>query len=297
VQLKADIGTPERSLEPRCEPLPFASPEQKFTTKPDGWEHYEEYRDGHHEQMAENWPEPRDQLHGGGLAMTEVLEADLEIEREKGRVLDVCCGEGATATRLAAKYGHQITGIDIVGAAVSVARQHAAKHQVQNLVGFTEGSIFHMPFGDNSFSLIIGQDPDGFTHPKRITAFKECWRVLQPNGRIYLHTFWIPGFGWSEKQHEDYVEFNKKLGWMCDRLRAEEYIADLKGAGFVIEAVSSLTDIALTHFNKMAEMHEERHGMVNDPWLLNNQRMIAEGHEFGVKVQARKKVAGQVQAV
>ena len=82
--------------------------------------------------------------------------------------------------------------------------------------------------------------------------------------------------------------FNKQLGWMCDRLRAEEYIADLESAGFVVESVSSLTNVARTHFNKMAAMHEARYGGVNDPWLQNNRRMLTAGSQFGVKVSAHK---------
>ena len=98
------------SLQQRRDQLNIPRQERTFPSKPDGWEHYEEYRDGHHEQMAENWPEPRYQLHGGGLAMTKVMETELAIGRERGRILDVCCGEGATAIRLAREYGHCVNG-------------------------------------------------------------------------------------------------------------------------------------------------------------------------------------------
>ncbi|GLC33297.1 hypothetical protein PLESTB_000349400 [Pleodorina starrii] len=92
------------------------------------------YKDGFHDRLSRYWPEPREQLHSGGWAKTREMVADIKRLMAGGkpggitRVLDLCCGEGATASFLAAREGWEVTGVELVESAVLVARSRAERY-------------------------------------------------------------------------------------------------------------------------------------------------------------------------
>jgi SAM-dependent methyltransferase len=152
-----------------------------------------EYRAGFHDRLAEHWPEPREQLHAGGWRATHQLVRDLGITATD-RVLDICCGEGATACWIARTIGAEVIGIELIADAVAVAQSRARREQVAQRCAFVCGTIFELPFADESFDVLFGQDPDGLAHQQRLAAFRQCWRVLRPGGRFAIQ-HWIPGPG------------------------------------------------------------------------------------------------------
>lgn len=98
-----------------------------------------------------------------------------------GKVLDYCCGEGATAIKLAGK-GLEVIGIDISPESLKKAKEEAQKRGLGNRVSFLVMDGENMEFEDNSFDLITCF---GVLHHLDIKrAYSELARVLKKEGKI-----------------------------------------------------------------------------------------------------------------
>ncbi|MFD8203192.1 SAM-dependent methyltransferase [Streptomyces sp. NPDC003470] len=116
--------------------------------------------------------------------LTDMMIERLQV-RPGARVLDIGCGLGGPALRLA-----QVTGVEVVG--VSVSRKQVDKANLlaeeaglSGKVSFQHGDAMNLPFDDASFDAVwmlesVMQMPD------RAAALKEAARVLRPGGRLAL---------------------------------------------------------------------------------------------------------------
>lgn len=97
------------------------------------------------------------------------------------RALDVACGTGVLARRMAELVGPSgsVTGLDINAAMLAVARQTAPG------VDWQQGNAIDLPFDDASFTKVASQFGLMF-FPDRIAAVREMWRVLAPGGRLAI---------------------------------------------------------------------------------------------------------------
>lgn len=103
------------------------------------------------------------------------------------RVLDVACGTGNAALRAAAR-GAEVVGLDIVPALLEQGRALAREQGVE--VEWVEGDAEAMPFGDESFDVVLSTFGCMFAPDHRAMA-REIARVLRPGGRIGLCS-WSP---------------------------------------------------------------------------------------------------------
>jgi ubiquinone/menaquinone biosynthesis C-methylase UbiE len=104
------------------------------------------------------------------------------------RVLDVACGTGIVA-RLAAEHvgrAGRVVGLDINSGMLAIAR--SAPQPVGPPAEWREGSALDMPFPDKAFDLVLCQLGLQF-FPDRPAALRECWRVLEPDGRLALNVY------------------------------------------------------------------------------------------------------------
>ena len=98
------------------------------------------------------------------------------------RVLDVACGTGIVACRIAGT-GAQVTGLDLTPGMLAQARVRAAEEGVS--VTWVERSAETLPFAAGSFDLVTCQQGLQFV-PDRAAAAKEMRRVLAPGGRAVI---------------------------------------------------------------------------------------------------------------
>lgn len=103
------------------------------------------------------------------------------------RVLDVACGTGIVACRIAGT-GAKVTGLDLDAARLEVARRRAAEEGVP--VTWREGSAEALPFRAPAFELVTCQQGLQFM-TDRARALKEMRRVLLPGGRAVI-ACWAP---------------------------------------------------------------------------------------------------------
>jgi ubiquinone/menaquinone biosynthesis C-methylase UbiE len=118
----------------------------------------------------------------GGTESTETL-AELAGITPDSRVLDVGSGVGGPSLHLAATYGCHITGLDLVGTNVGEANDRAKARGLDHLATFETGDALDMPFEDNSFNVVWGQD--AWCHmPDKEKLIDEVLRVLAPGGDV-----------------------------------------------------------------------------------------------------------------
>lgn len=124
----------------------------------------------------------------GATESTETL-AELAGVTSSSRVLDVGSGVGGPSLHLAATYGCRVTGLDLVAQNVHEANERAKARGLDLLAAFETGDALEMPFEDNSFDVVWGQD--AWCHmPDKEKLIDEVTRVLAPGGAVAF-TDWI----------------------------------------------------------------------------------------------------------
>ena len=115
-----------------------------------------------------------------------------------GRVLDIGTGSGLLAIELAKKNCRfDIVALDISENMISKARENARLHGVENKISFINATASALPFGDDSFDLVISY---ASLHHwfKPLRVFNEIARVtgetghtiIRDNRRIYQSPLW-----------------------------------------------------------------------------------------------------------
>mmetsp|Transcript_14882 Transcript_14882/g.28869 ORF Transcript_14882/g.28869 Transcript_14882/m.28869 type:complete len:292 (+) Transcript_14882:132-1007(+) len=246
-----------------------------------------------HDRLRKDWPEDGDQLHSGGWDMTKKLLEEIETELKKknlgpeqAKLLDLCCGEGSTAIYFAKQRGWNVVGIDISDTAIAKAKQEASKAGVQDHVDFVAGSAFSLPFPPKEFQVIYGQDPDALSLAQRPACLQGCFETLKSGGIFVFHHHWIPGQGWPKETLEKYCAESGS-----DPVCADDYIRDLKAAGFQIEIAEDITSLASSHLHgqlKNMQARVAKEGGTVQNWLVKTCEYLDNGHKFGIRVVARK---------
>jgi 27-O-demethylrifamycin SV methyltransferase len=120
-------------------------------------------------------------------ATAELTRLMIEASRfEPGlEVLDVGCGTGAPACRLAAEHGVRVTGITTSGVGVDAARSRAAALELDHAVGFEQRDGMDNGFPDESFDRAWVLESSHLMR-RRDRLLAECARVLRPGGRLAL---------------------------------------------------------------------------------------------------------------
>ncbi|MCW2849666.1 MAG: SAM-dependent methyltransferase [Marmoricola sp.] len=178
-----------------------------------------------------------DQLHAGGAAATKHVLERLELEPGQ-RLLDVGCGIGGTS-RMAAMAGADVTGIDLTPEFVEAATQLTARVGLGDRARFVTTPGESLPFDDGSYDVAVMVHV-GMNIPDKAAVFAEVHRVLAPAGTFAIYEQMRTGPGdlpyplpWAEDERSSFVE------------SAQDYIAQLEGAGFTVEVVDDYTAATL----------------------------------------------------
>jgi len=143
----------------------------------------------HNERPAAVWS-------SGGKAYEEISRgiADaiehcvMRLNPQPGeKILDLSTGTGWTS-RLVARRGATVTGVDIAADLIAAARERAAAERLT--IDYEVGDAESLPFGDGEFDAVISTFGVMFA-TKQEAAAAELARVCRKGGRMALAT-WTP---------------------------------------------------------------------------------------------------------
>jgi len=102
------------------------------------------------------------------------------------RVLDLGSGAGTDSLVAAQMVGEsgRVTGIDMTPQMLAKARAAAAEMRLEH-VEFVEGEAEQLPFGDDSFDVVISNGVIDLI-PDKEAVFTQLFRVLAPGGRMQI---------------------------------------------------------------------------------------------------------------
>lgn len=104
------------------------------------------------------------------------------------RLLDVGCGTGRPALRLAAASGAHVVGVSISHQEIELAQARAARSGLGDRVRFAFADAMTLPFDDASFDAAWAIE--SLTHMSdRTEALREIRRTLRPGGRVVISDF------------------------------------------------------------------------------------------------------------
>ena len=129
--------------------------------------------------------------YGDDLGQSGWVTAD-ELERfaawlgldADSRLLDIGCGSGGPALRLAGRSGATVVGIDVLEEGVATATRLAEERGLADRATFVcTGADGPLPFADESFDAVISIDV--MCHlPDRLDVLRDWHRVTAPGARI-----------------------------------------------------------------------------------------------------------------
>jgi ubiquinone/menaquinone biosynthesis C-methylase UbiE len=107
-------------------------------------------------------------------------------------LLDIGCGTGLPAVRMAQHSGGRVTGINVSREHLARAEKTAAAHGVSDRVSFRYGNAMALDFPDESFDAAMSIEV--YAHlSDRQKAFHETARVLRPGGHFLMSEFTVRG--------------------------------------------------------------------------------------------------------
>ncbi len=134
------------------------------------------------ETLTEDILQDYDQDHYGGVEANDILAQKAGIQ-PTSYVLDVGSGMGGPARYLAARYGCRVMGLDVTESRYRSALRLTKMVKLDHLVDFHLGNALNMPFADDTFDVVVGQET--WAHiPEKVRLIAECTRVVKVDGVI-----------------------------------------------------------------------------------------------------------------
>lgn len=166
-------------------------------------------------------------------------------------VLDVGCGTGTQACRLAERFGVRVLGISTSEVGVETARKRAADAGLADLVTFRVADGMDNGLPDDSFDRVWVLESSHLMRDRdRVVA--ECARVLRPGGRFALCDIIrrreIP-FLEVRRRRDEFATLRAAFGdARMDPL--EGYRALAEGSGLTVDRCEDLTAATLPTFDR-----------------------------------------------
>lgn len=131
---------------------------------------------------------------GDQKTLQEGLDAHTDLVAEMARlanartVLDIGCGIGAPAIRIAKKYPNlQITGVNISREQVEQGKKFVAEHGLSHKITIKEGNALALDWKENSADAILCLEVAGdicVANEQKKKLIGEMFRVLKPAGTL-----------------------------------------------------------------------------------------------------------------
>ena len=128
---------------------------------------------------------PLDHLHSRGLQATRELADLLGPPRAGERVLDIGAGIGGPARWMAARFGCQVTGVELKPEFCAAAAELNATTGLADRVRVVEGNALALPLPDDGFDRAWSHNVVMCVADK-VGFYREALRVLRPGGTLVI---------------------------------------------------------------------------------------------------------------
>ncbi len=176
---------------------------------------------------------------GNPTAFAELKAGDI--------VLDLGSGAGFDCFLAAQKVGSsgKVIGVDMTPEMIEKAQANARKYGYSN-VEFRYGDIEALPVEDSSVDVIISNCVINLA-PNKEKVFREAFRVLKPEGRMYVSDMVLL----AELPEELKNDKDLLAGCIAGAVLKEEYLRLLKNAGFSVEILNEDLDISKRQYGDL----------------------------------------------
>ena len=173
--------------------------------------------------------------------------------RRGDRVLEVACGSGGIATRIAETRGASVVGIDLNELAIEAAKQRSSSPRKAGDVQFSKADADRpLPFEDASFDFVLCND--AINHFRSRCAVLQEWRrVLRVGGKCWFtDPVVITGMVSNEE-----LAARSSIGFFLFSVPGSDEL-ELRAAGFQVEQVSDLTESVAKISRRWRDAREAR---------------------------------------
>ncbi|KYK28815.1 arsenite S-adenosylmethyltransferase [Thermoplasmatales archaeon SG8-52-1] len=174
---------------------------------------------------------------GNPVSLSNIKEGDV--------VLDLGSGAGFDAFLAANKVGNsgKVFGIDFTIEMIKKSRELAKRYNYKN-VEFRKGDIEKLPFDNEFFDIIISNCVINLA-PNKFNVFKEAFRVLKKNGRMFISDIvLLEQLSEEQKNNEELI-----AGCVGGALLKEEYLNIILNAGFNYKIIDEDKEISSRQYN------------------------------------------------
>jgi len=174
---------------------------------------------------------------GNPTAFSGIKEGDVVLDLGSGAGFDAFI-----ARRIVGESG-KVIGVDMTEEMINKARENAEKHGYKN-VEFKLGDIEELPIENKSINVIISNCVINLA-PNKDKVFKEAYRVLKENGKMYVSDIVLLG----ELTEEQKMDKNLLSGCVGGAMQKKDYLEILESSGFKYKILNEDKDISKRQYS------------------------------------------------
>ncbi len=199
-------------------------------------------------------------IHPGGYSATDQLLEQLRLTSES-KVIDIACGKGTSALRIARKYGCRVTAVDLSPELIEEARRLSQRRGLSSQVEFVVADAMDLPFADRSFDCAVSQAMLVLVDDK-VQTIKEAARVLKPGGTAG----WLE-LSWRREPTEEFLDHVSNV--LCSYCMKRAETCEGWKATFAKAGVSGLR-VSIYSFKNGGTL-----GIIKDEGVANSLRVLS----------------------
>ncbi|TQN30296.1 methyltransferase family protein [Haloactinospora alba] len=178
------------------------------------------------------------------------------------RVLDVGCGNGGPAVRIAETTGAEVVAVDVNEAALRRGESRSAASGTEALVTFTHTDALSLPHDDDTFGAVLAFEST--PHFELDPLFGELSRVLRPGGALVIETPCLP----PQFPEPDSPSVRRYLDLLQARKlhTVDELTAAVSGAGLETRSATDITGHTNRSFHELTDRLREHSQQLHDTY-------------------------------